>query len=180
MEQQQQGGETPTTTIFTPLWNLLHYINHHIVALNSSKFFAGMIMILINIGGKFLTIQFSKSTEEYLKYTVSKQLLIFGMAWLGTRDIYAALALTAIFTILSDYLFNEECTYCVIPHKYRVLPRLAAVADTNGDGHVSELELNSAIATIERAKREKTRAQQRSAYMQSFGSGIGTGPFTLL
>lgn len=171
MEQQQGGQPTPPPqTLLTPLWNLLYYINHHIVSLNSSKFFAGMIMILINIGGKFLTIQFSKSTEEYLKYTVSKQLLIFGMAWLGTRDIYAALALTAIFTILSDYLFNEECTYCVIPHKYRVLPRLAAAADTNGDGNVSEMELNAAIATIERAKREKLRAQQRSAYMQNFSS----------
>ena len=101
----QNGGKT---TIFTPLFNGLSYANHNIMYLNNSKFFAGVVMILLNIGSKFITIQFSKSTEEYLKYTVSKQLLIFSMAWMGTRDIYSALGLTAVFTILSDYIFNEE------------------------------------------------------------------------
>jgi hypothetical protein len=101
----QIGGKT---TIFTPLFNGLSYINHHVMYLNNSKFFAGVVMILLNIGSKFITIQFSKSTEEYLKWTVSKQLLVFAMAWMGTRDIYAALGLTAVFTILSDYVFNEE------------------------------------------------------------------------
>jgi hypothetical protein len=43
-----------------------------------------------------------------MKWSISKQILIFAMAWMGTRDIYAALGLTAVFTILSDYLFNEE------------------------------------------------------------------------
>ena len=103
--QIPQFGGNPT--IFTPLMNGIGYINHHIMYLNNSKFFAGVIMILLNIGSKFITIQFSKSTEEYMKWSVSKQLLVFSMAWMGTRDIYAALGLTAVFTILSEYLFNE-------------------------------------------------------------------------
>ena len=75
MEQSPQlGGKT---TIFTPLFNGIGYINHHVMYLNNSKFFAGVIMILLNIGSKFITIQFSKSTEEYMKYSVTKQLLVF-------------------------------------------------------------------------------------------------------
>ena len=148
-------------TIFTPLFNGLSYLNHHIMYLNTSKFFAGIIMILLNVGSKFIQIQFSRSTEEYLKYSVSKQLLVFSMAWMGTRDIYAALGLTAIFTILSDYLFNEECSLCVVPHKYRVLHKLV---DTNSDGEVSEPELSAAIAVLEKSKREKQRKQQKEAY----------------
>ena len=53
--QIQMGGKT---TIFTPLFNGLSYINHHVMYLNNSKFFAGVIMILLNIGSKFITIQF--------------------------------------------------------------------------------------------------------------------------
>lgn len=161
-----KGGETKKS-ILSPLQNFFYWINHHIVSLNSSKFFAGMIIILINIGSKFITVQFSKSTEEYLKYTVSKQILIFGMAWMGTRDIYAALGMTAILTILSDYLFNEESTLCVIPHKYRVLHKLI---DTNNDGHVSEIEINNAISILEKARREKERNQQRNTYMKNFNN----------
>jgi hypothetical protein len=153
------GGGNPT--IFTPLMNGIGYINHHIMYLNNSKFFAGVIMILLNVGSKFITIQFSKSTEEYMKWSVSKQLLVFSMAWMGTRDIYAALGLTAVFTILSEYLFNEESTLCIVPQKYRVLEKLL---DTDDDNVVSELELSAAVAVLEKAKREKRRKDQKEAF----------------
>jgi hypothetical protein len=156
----QKGGKT---TIFTPLFNGISYLNHHILYLNNSKFFAGVVMILLNVGSKFIQIQFSKSTEEYMKYTVSKQLLVFSMAWMGTRDIYAALGLTAVFTILSDYLFNEDHSMCIVPHKYRVLNKLI---DTDNTGVVTETELTEAIAVLEKAKKEKQRNIQQTAYSQ--------------
>jgi hypothetical protein len=158
VEPIQNGGKT---TIFTPLFNGVSYMNHHIMYLNNSKFFAGVIMILLNVGSKFIQIQFSKSTEEYMKYSVSKQLLVFSMAWMGTRDIYTALGLTAVFTILSEYLFNEESSVCIVPQKYRVLHKLI---DTNEDGVVSETELAAAIAVLEKAKKEKQRKAQKEAF----------------
>jgi hypothetical protein len=96
-----------------------------------------------------------------MKWSVSKQLLVFAMAWMGTRDIYTALGLTAIFTILSEYLFNEESSLCIVPQKYRVLHTLF---DTNEDGVVSEPELAAAIAVLEKAKREKQRKVQKEAF----------------
>lgn len=137
------------------------FAHNHIMFLNNSKFFAGVIMILLNVGSKFISIQFSKSTEEYLKMNVTKQLLVFSMAWMGTRDIYTSLVLTAVFTILSDHLFNEESPYCCVPEKYRILAKLI---DENNDNRVSEEEINNAIAILEKAKRDKTRLNQ----MQTF------------
>jgi hypothetical protein len=152
---------TNNFNIFTPILNLFGYINNHIFYLNNSKFFAGIVMILLNVGSKFITINFSKSTEEYLKFSLSKQLLVFAMAWMGTRDIYTALGLTAVFTILSDYLFNEESRLCIVPENYRVLNKLL---DTNNDGKVSEAELNAAITVLEKSKKEKQQKQQREAF----------------
>jgi hypothetical protein len=154
-------GGAPTNYLFNYVSSLVGTINYHILQLNSSKFFAGVIMILLNVGAKFITIQFSKSTEEYLKNTVSKQLLVFAMSWMGTRDIYAALGLTAVFTILSDYLFNEESALCVVPQKYRILHTLI---DTNNDGKVSETEIAKAMATLEKAKKEKQQLDQKKAF----------------
>ncbi len=139
----------------------LGWMNRHVMYLNNSKFFAGVVMILLNVGSKFITIQFSKSTEEYMKYTVSKQVLVFAMAWMGTRDIYTALGLTAVFTILSEYLFNEESHLCIVPHEYRILDKLI---DTNDDGVVSETELAAAVALLEKAKKEKQRKAQKEAF----------------
>ena len=161
----QLGGKP---TIFTPLYNGISYINHHIMYLNNSKFFAGVVMILLNIGSKFITIQFSKSTEEYMKYTVTKQLLVFAMAWMGTRDIYTALGLTAVFTILSDYLFNEESALCMVPYKYRVLHKLV---DTNEDGVVSDPELSDPDPKSDPLPQEKIVPEFKSSL---YGTGLGS------
>ena len=143
------------------LSNSLAFVNNHIMYLNNSKFFAGVVMILLNVGSKFISIQFSKSSEEYLKMNVTKQLLVFSMAWMGTRDIYTALVLTAVFTILSDHLFNEESSYCITPEKYRVLHKLV---DTNNDGKVSENEISAAISILEKAKKEKQKEKQKESF----------------
>jgi hypothetical protein len=138
-------------------------IHSHIMSLNSSKFFAGIVMILLNVGSKFISIQFSKSTEEYLKMSVSKQLLVFSMAWMGTRDIYTALGLTAVFVVLSDHLFNEESPLCIVPTRYRVLQRLM---DANDDGKISEEELKNAEKVLEKAKKDQLKKEQKKHFTQ--------------
>ena len=142
-------------------YDSISFVNNHILYLNNSKFFAGVVMILLNIGSKFISIQFSKSTEEYLKMNVTKQLLIFAMAWMGTRDIYTALVLTAVFTILSDHIFNEESPYCCVPEKYRILSKLA---DIDNDGQITEQEFNDAIVVLEKAKKDKQKMNQRQMF----------------
>jgi len=146
--------------ITSPLKKLFNYTHEHIMFLNSSKFFAGVIMILLNMGGKLISIQFSKSTEEYIKYSLSKQILVFAMAWMATRDIYTALILTAVFTVLSEYLFNEESRLCIVPQHYRILHKLI---DTNNDGKVSDAEVASAMAIIEKSKKEQELQNQKNA-----------------
>ena len=143
--------------------NFINYIHNHILYLNSSKFFAGVMMILLNIGSKFLPITFSKSTEEYLKWSISKQVLIFAMAWMATRDIYSSLVLTAAFIILSDNLFNEESDYCIVPEKYRVLEKLI---DTNSDNVISEEEIKNASEILRKANELKKKQMQKNNFVQ--------------
>ena len=152
---------TPEPTSSNIFINLFRFIQEHLSYLNNSKFFAGIIMILMNIGSRYVTINLSKSAEEYLKYSLSKQILIFAMCWMGTRDIIVALALTAIFTILSDHLLNEESSFCIVPSKYRILHTLV---DTNKDGKVSDAELKSAVAILEKSKKEKQQENQKKAF----------------
>jgi hypothetical protein len=151
----------PSITGVHTFYRLIEYFNTRVLSLNNSKFFAGIIMILINVGSKFIPIQFSKSTETYLKQTVSKQLLVFAMAWLGTRDIYTALILMLIFTFLSDYALNEEHWSCLVPEQYRVLHTLV---DTNNDGDISAEELAVAKAVIIKAKNEYNIKQRKEAF----------------
>jgi hypothetical protein len=131
------------------------FLHKYILYLNNSKFFAGIIMILLNVGSKFISINFSKSTEEYLKYTLSKQILVFAMAWMATRDIYTALVLTAIFIILSEHLFNENSNLCIVPHSKRILHKIDAAKNSNNQ--VTEEELTTVIGILEKVKIEQIK-----------------------
>jgi hypothetical protein len=86
--------------------------------MNNSKLFAGLMIIILNVSSKFVTIKLSKSMEAYLKYTFSRNILIFAIAWMGTRDIYIALGITVLFIVFMDYLLNEDSPYCCLPHDF--------------------------------------------------------------
>jgi len=144
------GGGKSSNIVTGYISQLFSYLHSGIESLNSSKYFAGLVMIMLNLGAKVVSVNFSRSTQEYLKHNVSKQLFIFSMAWMGTRDIYTSIILTASFTILSEHLFNEESRFCIVPKKYHMLIK---EIDTNNDGVISESEMKSALMVLEKAKK---------------------------
>ncbi len=135
---------------------------HSLSSLNNSKFFAGLVMILLNIGSKYITIKISKSQEAYLRNNLARQMLIFAIAWMGTKDILIALAITAVFHVLTAYLFNEESSWCIIPKHLR---QFEEVLDLNGDGKVTPDEIAKAKEILEKAKKiEKKRENLRNLH----------------
>ena len=137
-------------------------IAHSLSSLNNSKFFAGLVMILLNIGSKYITIKISKSQEAYLRNNLARQMLIFAIAWMGTKDILIALAITGVFHVLTAYLFNEESSWCIIPKHLR---QFEEVLDLNGDGKVTPDEIAKAKEVLEKAKKiEKKRENLRNLH----------------
>ena len=134
-------------TFYTHMRNFAASAHKNIMAANGSKLFAGLVIILLNVGSKFVTFKLSASMEEYIKRSLGPQLLVFAMAWMGTRDIYTSIVLTLVFVLFTDYLLNEESNMCIVPHQYRVLH---GIADVNKDGVVSASELAQAKATLDK------------------------------
>ncbi len=121
----------------------------HIYRLNSSKFFTGMVMLTVNIGSKYITLQLSSSQEEYIKYTLGRQILVFAILWMGTRDIVTALILTCIFILFADYLFNDTSKFCIIPHSYT-----EKVKDKENP-KITQKDIDDAIHLLKRAREQK-------------------------
>lgn len=139
---------------------MLHVIHSSLMSLNNSKFFSGLVMIMLNIGSKYVTIELSKTQEEYLRNSIGRQLLIFSICWMGTRDIYLALALTAIFEILTQYLFNENSSFCILP---KSIVALSNALDTNNDNKVSDSEIRHALDVLNKAKKQDLMRQKLEA-----------------
>lgn len=135
----------------------LQIIHNSILSLNNSKYFAGLAMLIINIGSRYITLGLSKSQEEYIKAFVVRELLIFSIIWMSTRDIYVAVTMTAAFIILADYAFNENSSYCILPEKYKQLHKLV---DTNEDGLITQEEIKKAEETLRNAKKQQHKMNQ--------------------
>jgi hypothetical protein len=152
--KNKKGGKISTKNLgFMAL--MMMYLGR----LNNSKFFSGVVMIMLNIGSKYITIELSKSQEAYMRNSLGRQLLIFAIAWMGSKDILIALALTAIFNVLANHLFNEQSKFCIIPSRYR---NYEDVLDLNGDGKVTEKEIKKAKELLSAVKnKDKIREQLR-------------------
>ena len=120
-------------------------------SLNDNKFFAGIVMLTMNIGSKYVSIELSKTQENYIKYSLGRQILIFAVLWMGTRDIVTSLILTVIFILFADYLFNEHSQYCIIPDNYK---ELNITMDTSNN-KVTQKEVNDAIQVLKLARKLK-------------------------
>ena len=91
--------------------------------LNESKFFAGIIIIIINFSSKLVDVRLSKPMESYFKNTFSRQMLVFAIAWMPTRDIFVAFVVSALVIFCVDYLMNDESMFCILPERFTTYHR---------------------------------------------------------
>tara|TARA_Y100000741_G_scaffold281779_2_gene221563 strand:- start:3124 stop:3564 length:441 start_codon:yes stop_codon:yes gene_type:complete len=140
-------------------------LNKKLNLLNDNKFFAGIIMIFLNIGSKYISLNFSKNQEGYIKNALGRQILIFSMSWIGSRDILISLILTAVFTVLADHVLNENSSLCILPKKWR---HLYASMDLNNDGEITEDEVEKAIKLLEKAKSDTISKNKQLAFNNFF------------
>jgi len=135
--------------------SVLNYFHNHVMNINNSKLFAGLMIIVLNIASRFVTIKLSKTMEAYLKYTFSRDILVFAISWMGTRDIYIAIGITIVFMIMVDYILNEQSAFCCLPSNFTEYH----VSLINDDETITPDQIKSAEETLEKAKKQKQQKQ---------------------
>lgn len=135
----------------------MEVINNAINSLNSSTFFAGLMMICLNIGSRYIQLNLDESTESYIKYALTKEILVFTISWMATRNIYSALVLTAVFVILADFALNEKSKYCILPKDFIKSRKLGEYTNNKV---ITEKEFNDAMDIVEKYKTQKKKSNQ--------------------
>lgn len=148
---------------------MLKNIDNVVQILNKSKFFAAFVMLMLNIGSRYIDVKFSKSQEHYLKNTLGKHILVFAVSWMGTRDIYMALIITILFIIFVDFILNEDSNMCIVP---KTLTKIEQQYDLNNDGIISDDELKQAEETIKKAKQQKAITKHKSSFINNNSTNL--------
>ena len=107
------------------LKNVLTTINNGINNLNNNKYFAGLAMIILNLGSKYLIMELSETQEEFMSNKIFRRFIIFTVAFIATKDIVVSLIMTGIFVILVSKIFNENSKYSIIKKKKKIFKQIS-------------------------------------------------------
>ena len=98
-----QGVAMPALGIFDAL----------LFSLNSNPYFIGLMMVLLNLGGRFIALEMSRGQEQFFQNPWVRRLLIFVVLFAGTRNIMVAFWMSLVIILLIGYLFNENSSLCL-------------------------------------------------------------------
>jgi hypothetical protein len=146
-----------------------YYINNFTRGINDSRLLSGLCMIFLNIGSKYIELGLTKTQEQALRNVLAREMLIFAMVFMTTRDLITSILMTGAFSAMTNHLFNEKSKYCILPDKLR---RIAYEIDLNKDGSISPEEEEHALQILRKAKEQKERSQQAN-----FTSYIATNSY---
>lgn len=144
--------------------SFLKKLDNQINILNNSKVFAGVMIILLNLSTRFVNFKLSKTTEAYLKNTFSTQVLVFAIAWMGSRDIYIALIVTAIFILFTEYLFNEDSEFCVFSEEFKDYHNTKQEREKEEAEEVTEEDIIKAKRVLEKAQKAEKISLELESY----------------
>jgi len=96
----------PALAVMNPIDGFLHLFN-------SNPYFIGIMMLVLNLGGRFIGMEITKKQEEFLQHPWVRRLLIFTVLFVGTRSIQIAFWSTVVVVLILGYLFNENSALCL-------------------------------------------------------------------
>ena len=72
-------------------------------------------MLLLNLGGRFLSLELTKKQEAFLQAPWIRPLLFFTVIFIATRNLVVAFWVTILFFFVIWVVANENSPYCMIP-----------------------------------------------------------------
>lgn len=80
---------------------------------NTNPYFIGIMMLVLNLGGRFISLEVTKKQEQFLQLPWVRRVLIFTVLFVATRNIWVAFWTTVVVVLVLGYLFNENSALCI-------------------------------------------------------------------
>lgn len=132
-----------------------------VMAINANPYFIGLMMLALNLGGRFIGLELTKAQENFLQNVWVRRLLIFVVLFMGTRNILVAFWMWLAVVFLLGYVLNENSSMCIFGSG---LPgsKCAGAAGEGFQGPALTPE-ESQVYSILKAKAEKGSASAPSS-----------------
>ena len=89
-----------------------------LINISNNPLFNGSIMLLSNIGGKYLALDLPNNIDVlFQEYAILRYLILFSIFFMATRDVKISVLLTLFYFIIIKFLINEQSMFCIIKKK---------------------------------------------------------------
>lgn len=88
-----------------------------VTQINNNKMLIGLAMIFMNIGSRYILMDFTKEHEYIMMSQIFKQIVVFFIFFMATRDFILSIILTCLFTILLKFFLNKNSIFSLLPSK---------------------------------------------------------------
>ena len=76
--------------------------------MNTNTYFIGMMMLILNLGGRHLATSLTPEQDQFLQNPWVRRILLFVVIFVATRNIFTAFWLSISIIFLLAYLTNES------------------------------------------------------------------------
>lgn len=83
------------------------------LAINTNPYFIGLMMLLLNLGGRFLGMEISKEQEKLFQNPWVRRALVFTVLFVATRNVFVAGIMTLFVLLFMSFLLNENSDLCL-------------------------------------------------------------------
>lgn len=122
-------------------------LDNTFILINNSKLFAGLIMILMNISGKYIAKDIPIHVDKFLSTKIFRPIAVFCVAFVATRDFKLSIFITLVFILFFRFLLDANSDACILPKDVIKL-------DLNNDGIITRDEIDKAQEIIDKYRRQ--------------------------
>ena len=76
--------------------------------LNTNTYLIGLAMILLNLGGRHLSMGLTPEQDKFFQIPWIRRFMLFVVVFVATRNVFTALWMTIALIFVIGYLFNEH------------------------------------------------------------------------
>jgi hypothetical protein len=92
---------------------VINPLEQALLAFNTNPYFIGLMMLLLNLGGRFIGMEVSKEQEKFFQHPWVRRALIFTVLFVATRNVFVAFIMTILVLLVVSFLFNENSNLCL-------------------------------------------------------------------
>jgi hypothetical protein len=126
---------------------------------NTNPYFIGIMMLILNLGGRFISLEVTKQQEQFLQRPWVRRVLIFTVLFVATRNIWVAFWATVTVVLFLGYLFNENSALCIFGNRGKDGSKCAEAPKPGEEMTPEEKEILQRLSS--KAQRYQTGADKK-------------------